>query len=173
MDKEQLKKWHGVIDWGRPANKKVLSRRPFHIQFAKTMDRFLKPVMWLVVYFGFLVIALPEFIPSWKEFVSETFPLSSYYYLFVNRDGTMSSGVWFVVLFLIARFAHVVFRKHLPGGGGSERELLKLSYRDIISMELYPRTIAEEFFFYFGLFIGVTASLAFSYVFGVIVVNFL
>jgi hypothetical protein len=151
LSKDRLRKIHGVAEPTGPADQAVLARRKYHEAAATWLARRSYILQAIFAAIGFVVVLLPIFSRSWRTVIEST-PIARW----VFHDYSTFSGLAMVNLYiLMALFLIRSWQiKSLPGGAA-----FSLTYRNVVDMELYPRTKREELAYWtdisFG-FVGTT-----------------
>lgn len=150
FSKDRLRKIHGIpqpIDLGDPA---VLARLKIHESAAKCCEKWLTLFHAFFAIFGFVVVLLPVLSKPWRSVIESVPFLSQVFHYYSTLSGwAMVNLLILVILFFIRNF----LVKSIPGGQASI-----LTYKNIIDMELYPRTKKEEFAYWSEIFFSATAT---------------
>lgn len=151
LSKDRLRKIHGIPEPTGSADPSVLARRRFHEAAAKWLARWSYPLQAAFAMIGFVVVLLPVISKSWRAAIESTPIVRSVFLDYSTFSGLAMANLYILMaLFLVRNWQ----RKSLPWGVDAP-----LTYRDIVDMELFPRTRKEEFAYWTDMslaFLGMT-----------------
>lgn len=161
LPKDRLRKIHGIGEQTGSADQAVLARRKYHEAAARWLAKWLPPLQAFFALLGFFVILLPVLSKPWRSIV-EALPI----FAKIFHDYSTFSGLAMVhfyismALFLVRGWQI----RSLPGGNA-----FPLTYRNVVDMELVPRTRTEECAYWIDISFGfVGATLLLFLPFGVL-----
>lgn len=136
LDKNQLRKFHGLppsTDDGEPS---VLVRRKFHESAAKWCVKWLTSIHIFFAAFGFIVILLPVIAKPWRLIIENTYLLSQIFHSYSSLSGLSMVNLYLlIILYIVKSF----FRKNLPND-----QIFPVTYDAVIKMGIYPKTRKAE-----------------------------
>lgn len=162
MDKERLRKFHGIPESTSQPDLKVLNRRRFHEIGAKWAAKWSGRLGVFFSLIGFFIILLPTLSMTVKNIIIKIPLLAT-----IFHDYSTLSGLFFFNFLMLGFSALVkgILGKHNPGGHFP----LGFTYKEALILELYPMTIKEEFAFWSAIFFeAVVSTVWLFFPFGVI-----
>ena len=151
LPKDRLRKIHGIVEPTGPADQSVLARRKYHEAAATWLARKSYILQAVFAAIGFVVVLLPVFSSSWRAVVESTPIVRWVFHDYSTLSGLAMTNLYILMTLFLVRSWQV---KSLPGGAA-----FSLTYRNVVDMELFPRTRREEFAYWadisFG-FVGTT-----------------
>jgi hypothetical protein len=137
LSKDVLRKIHKIPEPTEPIDPAVQARWKHHEAAARWLAKWDATLQVISALIGFFVVLLPMFSKPWRA-VIESIPIVAK----VFHDFSTFRGGSLVLLFIliVLFFAKSSQIKNRPGG-----ECFPLTYRNIVEMELYPRTKKQEF----------------------------
>jgi hypothetical protein len=159
LNKDRLRKIHGIAEPTGLAEKAVFARRKYHEATAKWLAKWLTPLQAFFASLGFFVILLPVFSKNWRAIV-EILPIFAH----IFHDYSSFSGLAMTNLYIgmLAAFTKLFWARHSPSGD-------VIPYKDGIAPLLCPRTRSEEVSFWIETFALILATSVWLFLpFGVI-----
>ncbi len=151
LPKDRLREIHGVAKSTAPADQAVLARRKHHEAAAKWLARRSYLLQAIFAAIGFVVVLLPIFSKTWCVVIKSTPVVRTVFHDYSTFSGLAMVNLYVLMALFLARSWQI---KSLPGGSS-----FGLTYRNVLDMELFPRTRQEEFAYWtdisFG-FVGTT-----------------
>jgi hypothetical protein len=137
LSKEVLRKIHKIPEPTEPIDPTVQARRKHHEAAARWLAKWHATLQAISALVGFLVILLPMFSKPWRA-VIESLPIvaKGFHDFSTFRGGSLVLLFILIVLFVVRNCQ----AKNILGW-----EDPTLSFRNIVEMELYPRTKKQEF----------------------------
>ena len=136
ISKLMLRKMHGVPEPTDEADPAVTARLKYHVAAARWCDKWISCFYYLFALIGFTVVMLPVMLKSWGAFIQNTAFLSKIFHDYSTYTGLAMINIFTLVFIFFVRQSLI---KNIPGGMMSV-----YTYRDVMEMELYPRTKKEE-----------------------------
>lgn len=161
MDKERLRRFHGIPESTSQADLKVLSRRRFHEKGAKWIAKWSGRISIFFVLVGFFVVLLPTLSKSVRNIIVEVPVVSTFFH-----DYSTLSGVALVSFFILAFFAVASGLISKSSLGGCLP--LGVTYKEVVVLELYPMTKKEELAFWINLIYSAFGSTIFFLPFSIL-----
>lgn len=151
LSKDRLRKIHGLTDPTAPSDPAVMARRTYHEAAAKWLAKWSYPLQAFFALIGFVVVLLPMFSKTWRTIIESTPVVKSVFHDYSTFSGLAMVNLYILMALFLVRSWQI---KSLPGGAA-----IALTYRNVVDMELFPRTRREEFAYWtdisFG-FVGTT-----------------
>lgn len=151
LSKDRLRKIHGVSESTAPADQAVLARRKYHEVAANWLARISFFLHAIFAAIGFAVVLLPILSRSWRAIIESTPLVRVVFHDYSTFGGLAMVNLYILMALFLIRNWQI---KSLPGGAA-----FSLTYRNVVDMELFPRTRREEFAYWadisFG-FVGAT-----------------
>lgn len=137
LSKEQLRKFHGIAEPTSPIVPAVFARRKAHEAAAQWLARWLTDLQIVFALIGLIVVLLPTLSKPWRAIIDGIPIVARVFHDYSTLSGWAMAHVFILVSLLLVRNA---LSKHMQGG-----YTVGLTFRDVMDMELYPRTRKEEF----------------------------
>jgi hypothetical protein len=153
LSKERRRELYGLREPLVPSDPRVMARRNMHEAVTKWDLRWATTIHFLSGAIAFGVVLLPILLPPWRSVIESVEPLA-----FIHHELTRPS-VWLFLPLAIAlclgfystskrdykKISHHGYPINLGGAGSKE----------IIDMDLYPRTAIEEKVFFADFVLGI------------------
>ena len=161
ISKHILRKMHGVPEPTGEADPAVVARLKYHVAAARWCDKWFCYFESLFIYLGFFAVLLPTLLKSWRSFIQNTPFFSKIFHDYSTQTGWAMVNIFSLVFIFLIRHTLI---KHIPS-----RFMPVCTYRDVIEMELYPRTKKEELAYWVSIiFATAVKSLWLTYPFGLL-----
>jgi hypothetical protein len=156
ISKHMLRKMHGVLEPTGEADPVVVARLKYHVAAARWCEKYLSYICSLFALTGFAVVLLPVMLKSWGVFIQNIPILSKIFHDYSTLSGWALVNFYPMIFLLILKISMV---KSTPGSSTHS-----CTYRELMEMELYPRTKKEEFAYWICIFFDALASTAIIFV---------
>ena len=155
ISKHMLRKMHGVPEPTGEADPAVVARLKYHVA-ARWCEKYLSYICSLFALIGFAVVLLSVMLKSWGEFIQHIPILSKIFHDYSTLSGWALVNFYPMIFLLILKISMI---KSIPG-----RSTHSCTYRELMEMELYPRTKKEEVAYWICIFFNISASTAIIFV---------
>lgn len=154
-ERDRTRKLWGLTLPDVPEDPSVMSRRRYHEAAAKWLAKWSYPLQAFFATAGFVVVLLPMFSKSWRAVV-ESAPIAGGMF---NDFSTLSGWAMLLFLSLMTMFLILNWKVNdYPGGWHPTKQRGFPNPRQVVEMELYPRTHREEFVFWIGIVFGAVGT---------------
>lgn len=136
LDKNQLRKLHGLPPSTEVGEPSVLMRRKFHESAAKWCVKWLTSIHIFFGTIGFIVVLLPAIAKPWRLIIENTYLFSQIFHSYSSLSGLSMVNLYLLIILFIAKG---FFRKNPP-----DDPAFPVTYNAVIRMEIYPKTRKEE-----------------------------
>lgn len=159
--KEQLKRFHGVSEPPGPADPKVLARRKYHEAGARWLSK-LSPRLHVLFFFtGLALVLLPALSTTWRAAVEA---IAVFEKIFTDYSTFQGVALGNINLLSAICILNLCQEKNLPWGCDAD-----VTTKDILKLDLYPKSLKEESSFWTYFIFELTASSIWMFLpFGVI-----
>jgi hypothetical protein len=146
LSKEVLRKIHKIPEPTGPIDPAVQARRKYHEAAARWLAKWHATLQAINALIGFVVILLPMFSKPWRAVIESIPIVASVFHDFSTFSGSSLILLSILIVLLFVRSSQL---KNIPGW-----EEPTLTYRNVVEMELYPRTKKQEFAYWTDIFSG-------------------
>lgn len=161
LPKDRLRKIHGIAEPLGSADPSVLARRKYHEMVSTWLANKSYILQLLFVTIGFVNVLLPALSRPWRTVIENTFISREIFHDYSTFSGLAIANLYILIALFLIRTLQI---KSLPGGSA-----FALSYRNIIDMELFPRTPKEELAYWSEIVFGLAGTTTWLFIpFGVL-----
>ena len=146
LPKDRLRKILGVAEPTGPADQAVLARRKYHEAAATWLARGAGILQAIFAFIGFVVVLLPVFLRSWRTVIEGTPIAGGIFHAYSTLSGLAMVNFYVLIALFLMRSWLI---KSLPGG-----DAFGLTYKNVVDLELFPRTKREEFAYWTNISFG-------------------
>lgn len=150
LGKDQLRKFHGIPEPTRPIDPAVFARRRSHVAAAKWLAKWSWRLQAMFALIGLIVVFLPTISKPWRAAIENTSIVTRIFHDYSTLSDLAMANFFILNALFLVRGALI---KYMPGAGSSG-----LTYRDVMEMELYPRTIKEELAYWIDIAYGAAGT---------------
>lgn len=146
LSKDRQKKVHGILEPIGPYDQEVLARRKHHEAAAQWLAKrsYLLQIAFAAI--GFMVVLLPVLSKSWRAAIESAPIVRNVFHDYSTFSGLAMLNLYILIALFLIRSLQI---KSLPGANA-----IALTYRNVVDMELYPRTRREEFAYWTDILFG-------------------
>lgn len=149
-ERDRMRKIHGISEPTGPAEQAVLARRELHESAAEWLAKrsYLLQIAFAAI--GLVVVLLPVFFRGWRMTIEGAPIVRGIFHHYSTFSGMALVNLYVLAALFLARSWQ---GKSLPRGAHTI-----LTYRDVVDMELYPRTRREELAYWTDISFGLAAT---------------